>query len=76
MVTTCVPLTPGTEERLNGLMSFQHWIVVAFFLVTRAGAMRYVVLDVGKVEGRGDTVDVGGVGDRADAKERAGRICK
>jgi hypothetical protein len=44
IVATWAPFTPGTEERLKGVASFQHWMMVWLSFVTRAGATRKVVL--------------------------------
>ena len=43
MVATFVPLTPGTEDVRNGVVSCQHSSSEALFFVTRAVAVRYVV---------------------------------
>jgi hypothetical protein len=37
---------PGSAERMKGVRRRQHWIVVMFWgVVTKAGIVRYVVLD-------------------------------
>lgn len=43
-VATCVPLTPGTEERLNGSVNCQHSKAeLLFVFVTSAVAVKYVI---------------------------------
>lgn len=44
-VETRVFDVPGVVERMKGVVRFQHWIVVVLEgVVTRAGAMRWVVV--------------------------------
>jgi hypothetical protein len=47
---------PGSVERVKGVERRQHWMVVVFWgVVTRAGAVRYVVVvfeDCARIGGR------------------------
>lgn len=48
IVTVFAPLIPGVDDVRKGVVRRQHWMTVWLLEVTRAEAVRYVVLAVGE----------------------------